>query len=417
MVFPAIPLSESEPIQVRFEILILMKTRAPMWHCLRGLKLGFALLMLNLPGCRLPPDIASLQTATVRRAESANGGSLYAGAWQLGLSSQSSSINEVARMFAGLPGSSASVYHQQQMESLWRTHEWARGQRVRAWASSEIRDLQGHRALFYPFSGPDYLFAHELFPQAETYILCGLEPAESLPDLRGLSAGEIEAGLDTLRTALNSIMNAGYFVTVDMRRDLVASRFRGTLPILLAFLARTGATVDSVDIVRIDGAGNAVLAGAAQGAAPGLMIRFHQGLGGMKRLFYFRQDLSNSGTRPGGPFLTFVSKQGYPPALVKSASYLMHQDSFSTIRNHLVRSTSGLVQDPSGVPWRSLLGSGLSLSLYGNYQGTLGIFSQQQPDLIAAYRSGRYPAQPVDFGFGYLFDPERTSIVVARRTR
>jgi hypothetical protein len=357
------------------------------------------------------------QVPTVRRAEAVGGGSLYAGAWQLGLSAHSSSINQTARMFAGLPGSSASIHHQQQMEALWRTHEWARGQQVRAWAASQIGDLQAHQALFYPFSGPDYLFAHELFPHAETYVLCGLEPAESLPDLSSLSPGEIEAGLSTLRTALSSIMNAGYFITVDMRRDLVASRFRGTLPILLAFLARTGATVDSVDIVRIDGTGNAVLAGAYQGSAPGLMIRFHQGLGGMKRLFYFRQDLSNSGTRPGGPFLTFVAKQGYPPALVKSASYLMHQDSFSTIRNYLLQSTSGLVQDPSGVPWRSLAASGLYVSLYGNYQGTLGIFSQQQPDLVAAYRSGRYPVQTVDFGFGYLYQPVRTSIIVARRRR
>ena len=92
----------------------------------------------------------------------------------------------------------------------------------------------------------------------------------------------------------------------------------------------------------------------------------------------------------------------------------MHQDSFSTIRNYLVQRTSGLVQDPSGVPWRTLAGSGLAISLYGNYQHTLGIFSQQQPDLVNAYRSGAYPVQPVDFGFGYLSNPSYTSIMVAR---
>lgn len=367
-----------------------------------------------LSSCRLPPDaMTPAGSATVRRAESSTGGSLFAGARELGLSSRSSAINDVARLFAGLDAS--HPHHQQQMQALWQSHEGSRGQRVRSWASSNIRDLQGHSALFYPFSGPDYLFAHDLFPHAETYILCGLEPAEPLPDLQTLSQGEISAGLDNLRTALSSIMQAGYFITVDMRRDLQASRFRGVLPILLAFLARTGATVDSVDIMRIDGAGNAVLAGASRGSAPGLMIRYRSGFGGMKRLFYFRQDLSNSGTRPGGPFLTFVAKQGYPPALVKSASYLMHGDSFSTIRNYLVRSTSGLVQDPSGVPWRTLANSGLSLSLYGNYQSTISIFSQQQPDLRAAYQSGSYRVQPVDFGFGYLYYPDRTSIIVARR--
>ena len=380
-------------------------------------RLTLLMAVVGLSGCQLPPDMQMAQAglgSTVRRAESARGGTLFAGAWELGLSSQSTSINGVARMFAGLDGS-ASPYHQQQMDALWRTHEYSRGQQVRSWASSEIGDLQGHRALFYPFSGPDYLFAHELFPRAETYILCGLEPAEPLPNLQSLSQGEIAAGLDSLRTSITSIMQAGYFITTDMRRDLQSSRFRGVLPVLLAFLARTGATVDSVDIVRIDGAGNVVLSSTSSGAAPGLMIRYRSGFGGLKRLFYFRQDLSNSGTRPNGPFLTFVAKQGYPPALVKSASYLMHNESFSTIRNYLVRSSSGLVQDPSGVPWRTLANSGLALSLYGNYQGTIGIFSQQQPDLVTAYRSGSYAVQPVSFGFGYLYNADRTSIIVARQ--
>jgi len=352
---------------------------------------------------------------TVRRAESVSGGNLFPGAQELNVPARSSDLNAVARMFAGLDATSASPYHQQQMQALWQQHEFSRGQRVRSWAATEIGDLQRQRAMFYPFSGPDYLFAQELFPNAETYVLCGLEAAEPLPDLRSLSPGELAQGLDSLRTALGSIMSAGYFITTDMRRDLQATRFRGVLPVLLTFIARTGGSVESVDIVQLDGSGTPVLTNASGGAAPGLMIRFRNGLGGLKRLFYFRQDLSNGSTRPGGPLLTFVAKQGYPPALVKSASYLMHEESFSNIRNYLLQSTSGLVQDPSGIPYRSLVNAGLSLNLYGNYQSTLGIFSQQQPDLVNAYRSGQHRVQAVDFGFGYLYTPATTCIMVARR--
>ncbi|MFM2179505.1 MAG: hypothetical protein RL015_3603 [Verrucomicrobiota bacterium] len=381
-------------------------------------KLLYLSLLLGLSACRLPPEVVPSPPAsepTVLRAESATGGTLFNGAWELGLPFRSSGINDVARLFAGMEGSNASPFHQQQMQSLWRTHDLGRGQKIRSWAAREIGDLQRHRALFYPFSGPDYLFARELFPSAETYILCGLEPAEPLPDLQTLTPGEIAAGLDALRSALTTIMSAGYFITQDMRHDLQSSRFRGVLPVLLTFLVRTGAVVDSVDVVRIDGSGNAVLAGVSGGAAPGLMIRFHTGIGGMKRLFYFRQDLSNVSTRAGGPFLTFVAKQGYPPALVKSASYLMHDEGFSTIRNYVTNSTSGLVQDPSGVPYRHLMNAGLPLSLYGDYRGTIGIFSQQQPDLMAAYRNGQHLVQPVDFGFGYLYSASNTSLMVARR--
>lgn len=395
------------------------------------IRCGVVFLSLGLlAGCRLPPDLQmATGLTTVRRAEAPNGGSLFAGAGALNMPLTSSAINDVARMLAGMEAyggqggfaavrdSSAWPHHQQHMEHLWAVHERGRGAAVRNWAAAEIGDLQRHRALFYPFSGPDFLFAHELFPHAETYILCGLEPAEPLPNLATLSPGEVAVGLNGLRTALGSIMQAGYFITKDMRNDLQATRFRGVLPLLLVFLARTGATVESVDIVRLDGTGTPVQTAAAGGSAPGLMIRFRNGFHGLKRLFYFRQDLSNASTRQGGPFLTFVARQGYPPALVKSASYLMHDGGFSNIRNYLIQSTSGLVQDPSGVPYRSLVAAGLSLNLYGNYQGTLGIFGQQQPDLMAAYHNGRHPVAPVDFGFGYLPNASRTCIMVARRPR
>jgi len=74
------------------------------------------------------------------------------------------------------------------------------------------------------------------------------------------------------------------------------------------------------------------------------------------------------------------------------------------------------VQDPSGIPYRNLVGSGMDLRLYGNYQGTLEMFSEhQQTDLIQAYREGRHSARPIDFGVGYMFDPSRTCLMVARR--
>ncbi|HYF34512.1 MAG TPA: hypothetical protein VD994_04415 [Prosthecobacter sp.] len=370
---------------------------------------------LCLTGCRLPTE-AEMAGTTVRRAEPAGPQGLYAGAGELNVPFRSTSINNIARLLGGLDGNghNSFAYHQQAMDRLWLSHE-NRGSAVRDWAASEISDLQAARCLFYPFSGPDFLFAHELFPHADTYILCGLEPAEPLPDLGTLSSDEIGYGLSGLREALTSIMQAGYFVTKDMRSDLQATRFRGTLPILLTFLVRTGNTVESVDIVGLDGSGNVVLTGTHNGSAPGLLIRFRTGYGSSKRLFYFRQDLSNGPLKPGGSFLTFVSKQGYPPALVKSASYLMHEDNFSVIRSYLLRTSRGIVQDPSGVPYRDLASSGHALTLYGNYQGTLGIFNQQQPDLVRAYQSGLHPVKPISFGFGYLYYPSNTSIIVARR--
>lgn len=397
---------------------------------------GLSVLLL-LVACALPEEafknysaanrvnqwssvLDALGGGNVKRAESAGNAPLYNGAVSMNVPTQAGSINDIARLFAGMDSShsqtAAVAAHRQRMDSLWATHQNARRGPLQAWASEEIGDIKNANAMFYPFSGPDFLFASALFPAAETYVLCGLEPAEPLPRLSDLSQAEIDSGLTGLRNAVSTIMQSGYFITTEMRSNLQATRFRGVLPLLMAFMARTGHTVESVDTVRLDGAGNVTLSGSSGNT--GLMIRCRSGLGSSKRVFYFRQDLSNSGVSAGGPFLTFVSRLGRVPVFLKSASYLMHESGFSNIRDYLLRHGSAIVQDPSGVPYREFSRYGWNLWLYGNYQGTLSLFPGcQQPDLVAAYSSGRYPVKPLNFGIGYLMNPQTTSLMVGRPGR
>ncbi len=398
---------------------------------------GALLTLLLVSACALPDEamqnyaaagrvsqwsgvLNALSNASIKRAESAGNGPLYNGAASMNVPRHAGSINDIARLFAGMDSShsqtAAVVAHKQRMDTLWATHVNAYRNPLQSWASSEMGDFKNANAMFYPFSGPDFLFASALFPSAETYVLAGLEPAEPLPRLSDLSQSEIDAGLTGLHRACYTIMHSGYFITTEMRSSLQATRFRGVLPILMAFMARTGHTVESVDTVRLDGSGNVTLSGSSGNT--GLMIRCRSGFGASKRVFYFRQDLSNGGVSAGGPFLTFVSRLGRVPAFLKSASYLMHEGGFSNIRDYLLRHSSAIVQDPSGIPFRDFGRYGWNLWLYGNYRGTLSIFSGcQQPDLVAAYSSGRYPVKPLNFGIGYLINPQTTSLMVGRPTR
>lgn len=397
---------------------------------------GSAVLGVFITSCALPDDAFQNYTAAsrldrlnntldamnVRRAESTDGRPLYTGAVSMNVPSQASSINDIARLFAGMDGrglsyirsSSAWVGHQQRMDRLWATHLSLHREPLLSWAATEISDVQNAHALFYPFSGPDFLFASAICPSADTYVMCGLEPADPLPNFTGLSQAEIEGGLNGLHNSVSTIMTSSYFITTEMRSNLQATRFRGVLPVLLAFMARTGHTVDSVDTIRLDGAGNITLSGSSGNT--GLMIRCRNSFGGVKRVFYFRQDISNGGVNAGSPFLTFVSRLGSVPAFTKSASYLMHEDGFSNIRDYLLRHCSAIVQDPSGVPYKEFNRYGWSLWLYGNYHGTLSIFTGcQQPDLVTAYSSGRHPVKPLNFGIGYLMNPATTCLMVGRR--
>lgn len=367
---------------------------------------------------------------TIRRAESPQNGEWYDTGAALNVPRKAASVNDTARLLAGLPalGSGGDAYpdvrsstgwqsHAERLGSLWSDYEARHQQPIRRWAAREISDLQSASSLFYPFSGPDFLFADAFFPRAETVVLCGLESAEPLPQLTSLTGSDIESGLTGLRNSLNSVIQFSFFITKDMRNDLQATRFRGVLPVILVFLARSGHSVESVDAIRLDAAGNPVLAHPGQGAT-GLLIRAHSPRGSSRRIFYFKQDLSNDGLRAGSPFLRFVAQLGRPPVFTKSASYLMHEGSFSTIRDYILHSCGALVQDPSGVPYDQMLKSEMNIRLYGNYKGTLDMFREHaQPDLIAGYQSGAHHAQPLDFGIGYLYNPTATSLMVGRPTR
>lgn len=391
---------------------------------------GFSVLAatLWLTGCALPPPpkaevVYDESMPEVQRALPADGAEpLYNGAASMNVPAHATTLNDVARMLAGMDAEGLDQLagirrspiwqqHRQRMDMMWQTHVQMHRDPIQRWAAREIGDLRDAGTVFYPFSGPDFLFANAFFPHAESYVLCGLEGAEPMPELAALTAADVQEGLAQLRSTLQTSMQFSYFITKDMRSDLQATRFKGVLPVMMVFLARAGLRIESVDTVQLDAGGNAVMAGSS--GHTGLLIRCRTGWGGTKHLFYFRQDLSDGGL--GAPFLSFVSRFGRVPVFTKSASYLMHEGSFSRIRDFLLQSCGAIVQDPTGVPYASLLKAGRQIRLYGNYQGTLDIFpNSQQPDLIEAYRSGQPGAQALDFGIGYLFEPSRTSLMVAR---
>ena len=329
-----------------------------------------------------------------------------------------SSIGDTARYLGGLPGAARGDLalprsspewhaHASRMDALW-SMQAGRQSHLHGFRK-ELGGLGSPGVLFYPFGGPDYLHASALFPGANTYILVGLEGVEPMPDLASMSAPDLNHALGGVSNALRTVTGASYFITTEMRSDLSGTALRGTLPLLLAQIARDGKSVTSVEAVGLDGGGHLVSRGAGSGC-PGWHIR-----AGEKNIFYFQKDLSNGGLGDRR-LLTFVSSKGAPVTFVKSASYLMHQGNFSTIRDYIVNSSRGLVQCPSGVPYHCLKEVGWNLKLHGNYLGAADPFtSHSQPDLAAAYANGSHPVKPMKFGLGYLLDPKSTCVIVGHR--
>ena len=392
-----------------------------------SLTLLLAFTVLALGACSLPEAIRSARSAgsdgrpKATEVDVPAGGSLAVGAFNY------DTLNDQARFLAGMPGGRQSElrslretveweYHRRSMDQLWNYFVNSRYGRVQAWRDSEMPDLTSPDLVFYPFSGPDFLYADAFFPGARQYVMCGLEGADSLPDPRSISAGELALGLRGISGSLDTVLGASYFITKEMNVDLKATRFRGTLPLLMVFMARTDHSIVSVRNVDLTPAGELAGREYGGGAAPGLHIVCRSPEGSRKDVFYFREDLSNGTLASDRRLLSFVNRRGAPVTFVKSASYLMHDSNFSMIRDQVLSRSFAVLQDPSGVPYRYFQERNWDLTLYGNYVTTLEIFKNNfQSDMASAYRSGApHPVKPMDFGVGYQHGVSTTSLILAR---
>lgn len=336
-------------------------------------------------------------------------------------------LNDQARFLAGMPGGPRSSLrslretaewenHRRSMDHLWNYFANTRYGRIQAWRDAEMPDLIEPGLVFYPFSGPDFLFADAFFPGADQYVMCGLEGTDALPDPASLASGELAHGLRGIADSLDTVLGASFFITKEMRVDLQATSFRGTLPLLMVFMARTDHTILSVRGIDLTPAGEAVGRGAAGNAAPGWHIVCQTPQGQRKDVFYFREDLSNETLGRDRRLLNFVNARGVPVTFVKSASYLMHNSNFSIVRDQVLSRSFAVLQDPSGVPYRYFQDQRWDLALYGNYVTTLEIFRDNyQPDMASAYRKrSPHPVKPMEFGIGYQHQASTTSLVLAR---
>ena len=337
-------------------------------------------------------------------------------------------VNDTARLLAGLAPSADPAMVALTKESAWQQHAkffdaaWARLEKsqlskVRNWAETNIPEAFAAKGTaFYMFSGPDFLYADTFFPQASTYVLCGMEPTGAIPDVAKLTPKVLGGELHALQESLNSVMSYSFFITKQMKDDFQNHSLSGTLPVLYIFLARSGLTLTDVSYVSLDEAGTpqADASRSAKSAAPGVCIHFlAAGSTARRTLYYFSTDISDGGLKKSG-FLKFCKALAPGNSCVKSASYLMHEGNFSTIRGFLLENTGTLVQDDSGIPISYFKPDVWQMRYFGAYPGPIALFKNcNQPKLAEAYRT-THP-EPLEFGIGYRHHAGESTLMVATR--
>jgi hypothetical protein len=286
--------------------------------------------------------------------------------------------------------------HQRELGSVWRQIARPRINRMKSWSDSELAAVSGNGTILYPFGGPDLLHVNAMFPLARRYALMGLEPVGEVPPLESMPPGEVLGALAAFRQATRTQLQAGYFITKDMRSDLERSVLRGVTPILLCSVALTGGQVESIS-------------NFSAGGNPGVELRFRDAAGMRHTAYYVAGDLSNSGFKGG--YRDWVAGLRGDVSYFKAASYLMHDARFSQTRDFILSQSRAILQDDSGIPFRHF-GQGWSFRYYGSYERPIELFAKhRQEDLAAAYAAN--PASPLGFGSGYHVNPWEANLLLA----
>ncbi|MEP7015363.1 MAG: hypothetical protein ABI925_07985 [Verrucomicrobiota bacterium] len=318
---------------------------------------------------------------------------------------KAASLDESAHLLAGLPTTGALApltqngdwqAHAAALDKAWKTKEFFQLGPINSWMSSHAGEYyRSSGTMYYMFSGPDFLYAYTFFPNANTYILAGLEPVGQVPDLTRMNPGELRNNLGALRGSMSTLLVTHYFVTEEMRASLGRSNLGGTLPILYVFLARLGCTVLDTTYVR--------------NPAEGVKITFTRG-GRSQTLYYFKTNLSGGNSA----FLRWCAAQGPGLSLIKAASYLMHGEGFSGVRNFLLEHSRVIVQDDSGIPLRAFH-KGWGLEFYGRFVPHGEKFGKYDQQELAAIYKKNPPPPELGFAFGYWWQAERGILMLARR--
>ena len=328
-------------------------------------------------------------------------------------------INDSAKGLAALPTAGGNAWesthdweeYKTAIDGQWRYLTRIRLNAMRTWGDSQLSDLRSEtRNVFYPFSGPDALYANTLFPDSKVLLMAGLEPVGTMPDLAKLkNDGKLGPYLDRVKTSLFTILAASFFKTKDMKVDFNNDLVDGILPAIVVFLAREGYKIDDLQYVVLDHQGNVHSHGESSGA-PGVQIQYDGG----RTLLYFQADLGNDGLTSNPGYIRLMHRLAPGVTYLKAASYLLYEDYFSTIRDAILNNSSGVVEDDSGIPLKYFLQAHWQVTPYGDYTGPITLFKERdQPDLHDFYK--KTPHDQLGFGSGYKFAPSVSSLLVAKK--
>lgn len=276
-------------------------------------------------------------------------------------------------------------------------------QPIRNWVQEQgffPQERKDASLVFYPFSGPDFEFVNAFYHEADEYILCGLEKAGNNSALIFSKDQSVDTFLKSAESYFYFNDKLGFFRTLDMEKQFNKN---GVVDIISLYIKRTGSSIGNIELKHWDKETGNLVASDSLRQPDVCSFEFRFPSGKVSKLYYFSKDLSDPALQKDSLWLPWVmerSKGMHMVSLTKSASYLMHTDVFTQVRDFILTNAGTHIQDDTGISYSQLLKSGKNLKLFGKYTKVIPLFKNYyQRDLAEKYQSDSLPLLPFKIGY------------------
>ena len=295
------------------------------------------------------------------------------------------------------------------------------------------------KKVVYPFAGGDLSTALTVYPDADEITTLSLEPAGDPRDIDVLKGKDLERALDKVEFELKFLYRVNFSNTMNMIEAMRA----GSLPTELIF-ALSAMKIHGYEIVQLryfkindDGTlhylddADIAKAGDPLKVKPetrnfifaNAELQFRKPGGRIQVWRHIRANLGDEDSKGIGPglkkdprVLKHLELKGDIAGMTKAASYLLSWDSFSLMRNFLIKHVVWMVSDATGVAPKWGKPAGFEYETYGSFVGPhIPAGNSIAKDWRTEFES--QDKRELPFRFGYYDKKNANHLIIMRRKK
>ena len=291
---------------------------------------------------------------------------------------------------------------------------------------SEFMPVKGAaNTAFYPLSGADFVNLNAFYPDANSNIMVGLEPAGKITDPNSLTPEQLKQGLNSIQSMVGEMAAQNYFTRKRMKREFANPHFSGTSPVLLIFMTRLGLKIDFWERVELDRTGKLIpeteahIADKNPDKIEAVRIYFHKEKDMYSReLTFFRMYINENSAEENTAEGKYFVSQGRLNLLLKSAEYVLQLPMYEKFIKTILARTDTVVQDDSAIPFKAFDRVAWDAKVFGVYTARARLQNTPNvPDQIDLQNEFKQNAKnlPFKYGYGVLKGNDKSNLMVLIR--